>query len=67
MSKEDERYATRMGCQPSPRVTMRWPLGLDLLLKAGRHAKADIILQFFLEVIESSELTHEQRLRESSS
>lgn len=67
MPKEDKRYATRMGCQALPRVITRWPLGLDLLLKVGRHAKADTILQFFLEIIESSGLTHEQRLRKPPS
>jgi hypothetical protein len=39
---------------------------LDLLLAAGRHARNQTILQFFLEVVESSGPTHEQQLRKNS-
>ncbi|KAL6161124.1 hypothetical protein ACJBU6_00255 [Exserohilum turcicum] len=51
-----------MGCRPLPHVATKWPLGLDLLVRAGRQNKAQTLLQFFLEVIESSGMTHEQRL-----
>ncbi|KAF1849641.1 cytochrome P450 52A11 [Cucurbitaria berberidis CBS 394.84] len=51
-----------MGCKPARRWAARWPQGLDFLLKAAHHAKAQTILQFFLEVVESSGTTHEQQL-----
>jgi hypothetical protein len=53
-----------MGCQSLPVVATNWPLGVDLLLRAGRHAKVQTLLQFFTDIVESSGYTHEQRLRE---
>ena len=64
--QEEDRYAAQMGCKAPRRWAAKWPQGLDLLLKAGRHARAQTILQFFLDVVDSSGPTHEQQLRESS-
>ena len=55
--------AIQKGCLPAPRWAARWPLGLDLLLKASLHARKETILQFFLEVMDSSGSTQEQHLR----
>ncbi|EDU47079.1 cytochrome P450 52A11 [Pyrenophora tritici-repentis Pt-1C-BFP] len=52
----------QMGCKAPQRWAAKWPQGLDLLLKAGQHARAQTILQFFLDVVESSGPTHEQQL-----
>jgi hypothetical protein len=54
-----------MGCKPVRRWAARWPQGLDLLVAAFYHARAGTILQFFLDIIESSGTTHEQQLRRS--
>ena len=40
----------------------KWPLGLDLLVKAFRHAREMQVLQFFLDVVEGSGTTFEQNL-----
>ena len=64
--QEEDRYAAQMGCKTPRRWAAKWPQGLDLLLKAGRHARAQTILQFFLEVVDSSGPTHEQQLRKST-
>ncbi|KAF2006585.1 cytochrome P450 52A11 [Amniculicola lignicola CBS 123094] len=63
-NQKEDRYAAQLGCKPPPRWAAQWPQGLDLLLKAGQHARAGTILQFFLEVVETSGYTHEQQLRE---
>ena len=55
-----------MGCKPLRKWAAKWPQGLDLLLKASQHAKAQTILQFFLEVLQASGTTHEQQLRKKS-
>ncbi|KAI0571343.1 N-alkane-inducible cytochrome P450 [Pyrenophora tritici-repentis] len=60
--KEENQYAAQMGCKAPRRWAAKWPQGLDLLLKAGQHARAQTILQFFLDVVESSGPTHEQQL-----
>lgn len=52
-----------MGCKAPRRWAAKWPQGLDLLLKAGQHARSQTILQFFLDVVDSSGPTHEQQLR----
>ncbi|CAN9124789.1 unnamed protein product [Alternaria alternata] len=51
-----------MGCKAPRRWAAKWPKGLDLLLRVGQHARAQTILQFFLDVVESSGPTHEQQL-----
>ncbi|EMD97755.1 hypothetical protein COCHEDRAFT_1085873, partial [Bipolaris maydis C5] len=53
----------QMGCKAPRRWAAKWPQGLDLLLKAGQHARSQTILQFFLDVVDSSGPTHEQQLR----
>jgi len=65
ISQEEDQYAAQMGCKAPRRWAAKWPQGLDLLLKAGRHARAQTILQFFLDVVDSSGPTHEQQLRKS--
>jgi hypothetical protein len=59
----ERQYAAEMGCKPPQKWAAKWPEGLDLLLKATQHARARTIMQFFLEVTESSGATHEQQLR----
>ncbi|KAG9194308.1 hypothetical protein G6011_04343 [Alternaria panax] len=59
---EEDQYASQMGCKAPRKWAAKWPQGLDLLLKAGQHARAQTILQFFLDVVESSGPTHEQQL-----
>jgi hypothetical protein len=61
--EEEDQYAAQMGCKAPRRWAAKWPQGLDLLLKAGQHARAQTILQFFLDVVDSSGPTHEQQLR----
>lgn len=39
-----------------------WPLGLDVLAKAARHARGNTILKFFLGVVEEKGSTFEQKL-----
>lgn len=63
--QEEDQYAAQMGCKAPRRWAAKWPQGLDLLLKVGQHARAQTILQFFLDVVESSGPTHEQQLRKS--
>lgn len=53
------------GCKSPPKWASKWPEGLDLLWKATQHARARTIMQFFLEVTESSGATHEQQLRKA--
>ncbi|KAF7447811.1 CypX Cytochrome P450 [Pyrenophora tritici-repentis] len=60
--QKEDQYAMQMGCKAPQRWAAKWPQGLDLLLKAGQHARAQTILQFFLDVVESSGPTHEQQL-----
>ncbi|KAJ8116574.1 hypothetical protein OPT61_g2020 [Boeremia exigua] len=62
----DRCFATQSGCKPAPKWAARWPQGLDLLVAVFRHAEAGTILQFFLDVLELSGPTHEQRLLGSS-
>ncbi|KAI2474453.1 Cytochrome P450 ARB 01131 [Pyrenophora tritici-repentis] len=59
--KKEDQYAMQIGCKAPRKWAAKWPQGLDLL-KAGQHARAQNILQFFLDVVESSGPTHEQQL-----
>lgn len=52
-----------MGCEPVPKLVTEWPLGVDLLFKAGLHVKDQTLMQFFTGIVESSGYTHEQRTR----
>ncbi|KAH8626737.1 Cytochrome P450 [Alternaria alternata] len=61
--QDKNHYAAQMGCKAPRRWAAKWPEGLDLLLRVGQHARAQTILQFFLDVVESSGPTHEQQLR----
>ena len=47
---------------PSEKWKSNLPLGIDLLIKAFRYAKAQQIMQFFLSVVEESGYTFEQGL-----
>ncbi|KAI4939601.1 uncharacterized protein J4E92_000887 [Alternaria infectoria] len=60
--QEEDRYAAQMGCKAPPKWAAKWPQGLDLLLKARQHARAQTILQFFVDIVDSSGPTHEQQL-----
>lgn len=61
--QEDELYGVQQGCGSPRRWAAHWPQGLDLLWAVSQHARKQTILQFFLEIIESSGVTHEQQLR----
>lgn len=63
ISKEQDEFGKGMGCEPVPKLVTKWPLGVDLLFKAGRHVKDQTLMQFFTGIVESSGYTHEQRLR----
>ncbi|PHH84806.1 hypothetical protein CDD83_1342 [Cordyceps sp. RAO-2017] len=58
----ERRFAAEHGCRPPRPWSARWPLGLDLLVKAFQHARQMQILAFFLDVVEQSGTTFEQRL-----
>jgi hypothetical protein len=58
----DDQFAVQNGCQPPKRWHSKWPQGLDLLLKAFRHAKAQQILKFFVDLIDENGNTFEQKL-----
>jgi hypothetical protein len=61
MQLEDD-FAAQHGCQPLKPWKSNLPFGLDLLLKAFKHARTQTILQFFLEVVEESGNTFQQSL-----
>ncbi|OJJ42352.1 hypothetical protein ASPZODRAFT_2122377 [Penicilliopsis zonata CBS 506.65] len=61
-SRIDRKFAAAKGCQPPRRWNSKWPLGLDLLLKAFRQERKQRILQFFLDVVAESGHTFEQKL-----
>ncbi|KAL9109660.1 MAG: hypothetical protein Q9227_005698 [Pyrenula ochraceoflavens] len=60
--KADEQFAIQHGCEPLKTWNAKWPMGLDLFVKAFRYAKAEQILRFFLDVVERSGTTFEQNL-----
>ncbi|USP76220.1 uncharacterized protein yc1106_03494 [Curvularia clavata] len=60
--KEQDAFGEKMGCEPLPVMKTKWPLGIDVLFTASRHVKEQILLQFFMEIIDSTGLTHEQRI-----
>ncbi|KAM5453829.1 hypothetical protein MaudCBS49596_002452 [Microsporum audouinii] len=61
-SQKDEQFAASKGCQPPRRWSAKWPLGVDLLVKAFRYEKRQQILKLFLEEVASSGVTFEQNL-----
>ncbi|DAA74994.1 TPA_exp: Cytochrome P450 [Trichophyton benhamiae CBS 112371] len=61
-SREDEQFAASKGCQPPRKWSAKWPLGLDMLVKAVRYEKRQQILQLFLEEVAASGSTFEQNL-----
>ncbi|KAH8882468.1 cytochrome P450 [Thozetella sp. PMI_491] len=50
------------GCQPVKAWDAKWPFGLDMLFKALRYSREQHILQFFVDVTETSGTTFEQNL-----
>ncbi|KAF7714337.1 N-alkane-inducible cytochrome P450 [Penicillium ucsense] len=58
----DKKFAAAKGCQPPNKWNSKWPLGLDLLIKAFQHERKQRILQFFLNVVSESGNTFEQKL-----
>lgn len=61
-SQAEQRFALKHGCQPVRPWNAKWPLGLDLLVKAFKHAREMRVLQLFLDVVEESGTTFEQNL-----
>lgn len=58
----ERRFAAKHGCQPLRAWKAKWPLGLDMLMKAFNYSRRMQILQFFLEVVDTSGTTFEQNL-----
>ncbi|QLI72644.1 uncharacterized protein G6M90_00g083950 [Metarhizium brunneum] len=58
----EKRFASERGCQPLRPWSAKWPLGLDLLLKAFTYARRGQILHYFLQVVEQSGTTFQQNL-----
>ncbi|KAJ6078637.1 n-alkane-inducible cytochrome P450 [Penicillium canescens] len=61
-SRIDAQFAAERGCQPLKSWTAKWPLGLDLLVRAFRYDKRKQILRLFTEVCTESGTTFEQNL-----
>lgn len=53
-------------CKPAKPWVARLPFGIDLLIRAFRHARDRTVCEFFYRISEESGPTHEQRLRMSS-
>jgi cytochrome P450 len=59
----EKEFAAQHGCKPLRPWSAKWPLGLDLLIKATQYAKKQQIMQLFLAVVEDSGCnTFEQNL-----
>ncbi|KAH7313319.1 cytochrome P450 [Stachybotrys elegans] len=61
-NKAERSFALAHGCQPLRPWKAEQPLGLDMLAKAFKYSGQMRILQFFLEVVETSGTTFEQNL-----
>lgn len=58
----ESRFAAEKRCLPPKTWDSKWPLGLDMLLKALKYARTMQILQFFLEVVDDNGTTFVQEL-----
>lgn len=47
-------------CQQAPRLTVRWPLGLDLLVGAFSADREGRLLDFFVSLIEENGINFDQ-------
>ncbi|OQE32751.1 hypothetical protein PENFLA_c001G04217 [Penicillium flavigenum] len=61
-SRADAQFAADKGCQPLKPWSAKWPLGLDLLIKAFRYDERRQALRFFTQVWNESGTTFEQHL-----
>lgn len=61
-SQAESRFAAEKRCLPPKTWKSKWPLGLDMLLKALKYARTMQILQFFLEVVDDNGTTFVQEL-----
>lgn len=61
-AQADAYFATQHGCLPLVRLRTKWPLGLDLVWTVFQNAKAQTILQFFVQVVEHAAPTFEQNV-----
>ncbi len=60
--KAEAKFARAHGCKDPIPLQGKWPLGLDLIVEAFGHARAQQILQFFLIIIDRTGPTFEQNL-----
>ena len=59
----DALFAEEHRCLPLAKLETKWPLGLDLIWTAFKHARAHRILRFFVRVVEDTgRSTFEQNL-----
>ncbi|KAJ5995766.1 n-alkane-inducible cytochrome P450 [Penicillium waksmanii] len=61
-SRVDVQFAAEKGCQPLKPWSAKWPLGLDLLIRAFRYDARKQILRLFVQVCNESGTTFEQHL-----
>ncbi|KAK5656059.1 hypothetical protein OQA88_5198 [Cercophora sp. LCS_1] len=62
-TRETERaFALKHGCLPPPVWGAKFPLGLDYLFRAFKHAHRKQILSFFIDVFDESGATFQQHL-----
>jgi hypothetical protein len=62
IDQELRRLEVERNCARPRLWAAKWPLGLDLLLKAFWHGQNRTVCEFFWQVSEQSGPTHEQRL-----
>ncbi|MCJ1366417.1 hypothetical protein MMC16_005545 [Acarospora aff. strigata] len=61
--RADALFAEEHRCLPLAKLETKWPLGLDLIWTAFKHARAHRILRFFVRVVEDTgRSTFEQNL-----
>lgn len=61
--QNDLRWAASQGCQPTPVLdTGSWPLGINLISEAFKAAREQRLLRMFVDVVNRTGYTFEQRL-----
>lgn len=60
--QSDRAYSLQHGCQDPKVLSSRWPLGLDLILKAFKAAREQTVLHLFVEICQVYGPTFEQNL-----
>lgn len=59
----EHTFAIARGCQDPPSLdTGRWPLGLELIIKAFRTANEQRLLRLMVDIVETTGPTFEQKL-----